>query len=179
MPPVDRIRALAKEVGYAIGEHGSKERDLDLIAAPWTENAVAAMSLLEHIAKGLNAKIWATETKPLGRFAATIQMHGWFMDIDLSVCPIAEQASQPPAGYKLVPTSLTDDMAEAGISGFHDNKSLSEIYRLILAAAPAAQGEPCLPTCASYKTPRPPMSCVQPPCDCGNKRRAAAPKEPK
>lgn len=40
MPPIDRIRELAKEIGYAIGAHGSLERDLDLIAAPWSEEAL-------------------------------------------------------------------------------------------------------------------------------------------
>lgn len=32
------IREAAKELGYAIGLHGSCRRDFDLIAMPWTEN---------------------------------------------------------------------------------------------------------------------------------------------
>lgn len=143
MPPVDRIRALAKEVGYAIGEHGSKERDLDLIAAPWTENAVSAMALLEHIAKGLNAKIRATEDKPLGRFAATIQIDGWFMNIDLSVCPIVEQASQPqvPDGWKLVPIEPTEEMVKSVAVNVNGGSVIlpswrAEMYRAMIAAAP-------------------------------------------
>lgn len=87
MPPIDRIRELAKEVGYAIGEHGSRERDLDVIAAPWTDNAVGNYELLQHMAKSLGAKILSMERKPLGRYAATIQIDGYYKAIDISVCP--------------------------------------------------------------------------------------------
>lgn len=86
VPPIDRIRELAREVGYAIAVHGTLERDLDLIAAPWTEDACGRNELFQHIATGLGARIIEIERKPLGRYAATIQMHGWFKNIDLSVC---------------------------------------------------------------------------------------------
>ena len=88
LPPIRLIRELAREVGYAIGVHGTLERDLDLIAAPWTKEAVGNRDLMEHIAKGLNAIVIQIERKPLGRYAATIQMNGYFKPIDISVCPI-------------------------------------------------------------------------------------------
>jgi len=78
---------LAKAVGYAIGVHGTLERDLDLIAAPWTEDAVDYQTLITHLANGLNAVIVDVEAKPLGRYAASIKMEGWYKLIDLSVCP--------------------------------------------------------------------------------------------
>lgn len=87
IPPIGPIRKLAREVGYAIGVHGSQERDLDLIAAPWTDDALQAEDLLRHIAQGINAHIVSTEQKPLGRFSATLQIDGWFKSIDISVCP--------------------------------------------------------------------------------------------
>lgn len=87
LPLIDRIRELAYEVGYAIGEHGSKERDLDVIAAPWTDGSVGNLALIKHIAKGINAKVLSIEQKPLGRYAATIQIDGWYKAIDISVCP--------------------------------------------------------------------------------------------
>ncbi|HZR37259.1 MAG TPA: hypothetical protein VFA75_17955 [Nevskia sp.] len=87
LPPVDRIRELARQVGYAIGEHGSKERDLDLIAAPWTDDAVGNFALMYHIARGLSGRLVDVEEKPLGRVGCTIQMNGWFKLIDLSVMP--------------------------------------------------------------------------------------------
>ena len=87
---MDRIRELAREIGYAIGEHGTKERDLDLIAAPWTEQAAKLnpWEVMQHIADGLGARILDAEWKALGRRACTIQMDGWFKPIDLSVCPM-------------------------------------------------------------------------------------------
>lgn len=88
LPPVSQIRKLAKEVGYAIGEHGSKERDLDLIAAPWIDSCVDAVDLMVHIASGINGKlIGDIEKKPHGRLGCNIQIDGYYKLIDLSVCP--------------------------------------------------------------------------------------------
>ena len=88
LPPIDRIRELAHEVGYAIGEHGSKERDFDVIAAPWTEEAVDQIDLLLHLKNGLKGKlIGGIENKPLGRVGANIQLDGFYKTIDISVCP--------------------------------------------------------------------------------------------
>jgi hypothetical protein len=112
LPPVDRIRELAREVGYAIGEHGTKERDLDLIAAPWTEEAIGNAALFEHIAKGLGARVVDMERKPLGRYAATLQMDGWYKNIDLSVCPFdGRTASTAPAA----PVECTQAMLESAM----------------------------------------------------------------
>lgn len=92
IPEVAPIRALAREVGYAIGEHGSKERDLDLIAAPWTADAVSPQALADHIAKGINGHTLAPTNKPAGRWSCNIQVDGWFKLIDLSVSPPNPQA---------------------------------------------------------------------------------------
>lgn len=100
LPPIDRIRELAKEVGYAVGVHGSQQRDFDVIAAPWSEDAVGNHALMEHIAAGLTtdngpARIVSTERKPLGRYSATIQMDGWYKQLDISVCPFAAPPALP------------------------------------------------------------------------------------
>lgn len=87
IPDVETIRQLAREVGYAVGVHGSQERDLDLIAAPWTDDAVSAEALAEHIASGLNGSVISKSAKPLGRWSCNIQIDGWFKLIDLSVSP--------------------------------------------------------------------------------------------
>jgi hypothetical protein len=92
LPPVDRIRKLARQVGYAIGEHGTKERDLDLIAVPWTEDAVDIETFLQHLCENLvyqgkRAQVMAREEKPLGRYAVNIDLFGYFKLIDLSICP--------------------------------------------------------------------------------------------
>lgn len=70
------IRACGRECGYAIGVHGSKENDLDLIAAPWTETAVPTRSLVEELARRLGAYVGADNpkaiAKPHGRKAYSI-----------------------------------------------------------------------------------------------------------
>jgi len=88
LPDINKIRVLAKEVGYAIGIHGSRERDLDIVAMPWVEEAVTPEKLFEHIAKGMNARVVdKLENKPVGRIAATIQIDGYYKQIDISVMP--------------------------------------------------------------------------------------------
>lgn len=93
LPDIEKIRALAKEIGYAIGVHGTLERDLDVIAAPWTEEALKYnwREVMDHIAKGMNGRVVEASWKPLGRRACTILIDGWYKDIDLSVCPILIQ----------------------------------------------------------------------------------------
>lgn len=43
------ITTVAREHGYAIGTHGSFARDMDLIAAPWTEEACDALTLIRAL----------------------------------------------------------------------------------------------------------------------------------
>lgn len=86
LPDVAPIRAVARELGWAIGEHGSRERDLDLIAVPWTEEAVDWTELVDKIATAINAIVnGKIEDKPRGRKALTLQIDGWFRPIDLSI----------------------------------------------------------------------------------------------
>lgn len=44
------VRAVARYHGYAVGVHGTLARDIDLIAVPWTDEAVAAELLADAIA---------------------------------------------------------------------------------------------------------------------------------
>ncbi|HEY1071473.1 hypothetical protein [Brevundimonas sp.] len=91
LPDIDRIRELAREVGYAIGVHGTMERDLDLIAAPWVAEAVGASELAQHIAYGLGGSIvnGDQQDKPCGRWSCNIHTPDWTKLIDLSVMPPA------------------------------------------------------------------------------------------
>lgn len=89
LPDVHYIRELAKQVGYAIAEHGSKERDLNLIAVPWKDTAVCSGKLVEHLASGLKAYVVETEYKPHGRVAVSLQINGYYKPIDLSITPKA------------------------------------------------------------------------------------------
>lgn len=43
------IKAAAKELGYALAIHGSMNRDLDLLAVPWVEDAAEPVELVKAI----------------------------------------------------------------------------------------------------------------------------------
>jgi len=43
----------AREVGYALAVHGSLGRDLDLVAVPWTDEAVSAEQLIMRLLASL------------------------------------------------------------------------------------------------------------------------------
>ncbi len=99
------IREAAKLHGYAIGIHGSMERDFDLIAAPWQSIVSPPDVLATAIARAVHGHITdeATDqladgtcithpwprTKPHGRMCWAIQMGGGAY-VDLSVLPRKE-----------------------------------------------------------------------------------------
>ena len=102
LPDIRLIWQLAREVGYAVGVHGSLKRDFDLIAAPWTEEAVGPHELIKHLCGGMNATVFGIiEHKPLGRLAVNLRLDGWFKIIDLSICPaVASPARTFPEAVK-------------------------------------------------------------------------------
>ena len=93
-----RIREAAKGLGYALAIHGTMSRDLDILAAPWVENAVAPEELVEVIAKAVGGfviggddemergKVGKPTRKPHGRMSWNICWGGMAF-IDLSVMP--------------------------------------------------------------------------------------------
>ncbi len=88
LPDLRLIWKVAREVGYAVGVHGSLKRDFDLIAAPWTKEAVGQSDFIRHMCKGLGAiQLGKLELKPFGRYAVTLQLDGFYKHIDLSVMP--------------------------------------------------------------------------------------------
>lgn len=64
---IEEIRRIAREMGYAIGEHGSKQRDLDLIAVPWVEDAASPLDLIFRLCEELHFDRGEIENKPHGR----------------------------------------------------------------------------------------------------------------
>lgn len=93
LPDLQLIWKLGREVGYAIGIHGSLKRDVDLIASPWTAEAVGNAALVDHLCAGLPAaRVGGPEHKPHGRVAVTLQIDGWFKPIDLSIMPRPDSA---------------------------------------------------------------------------------------
>lgn len=93
---IDDVRAIAREHGYAIGVHGSlrAERDIDLIAVPWTKDAHAYRTLVRAITKLpylYRSKRDPDTPKPHGRLAAAFiiqhRARGCPAYVDLSVMP--------------------------------------------------------------------------------------------
>lgn len=99
------LREKAKELGYAIGVHGTLKRDIDLIACPWTHDAVDAKTLSEElrlVAEKVNGFAFMTPLehgdkyhqlgcpggKPHGRLCWCYHLGGGPY-IDLSVMPRA------------------------------------------------------------------------------------------
>ena len=104
---IDEIRDIAREHGYAIGVHGSmrQERDIDLIAAPWTKDAHSPLTLMRAINK--LPYLWRVKKhdqdppKPHGR-----QGYVWIIKfrhgtcpayVDLSIMPRQERVRKVPA----------------------------------------------------------------------------------
>ena len=89
-------RAYARELGYAVAVHGSEIRDFDLVAVPWTDEAVAPQELAEAIREHVGGW-WHTaepSRRPHGRLTWSIHLGptGDALDavspyIDLSVMP--------------------------------------------------------------------------------------------
>lgn len=111
LPPLDRhgqirvaktyakvigpLRTKAKELGYAIGVHGSIKRDIDLIACPWTTDAVDALTLAEALREetekicgfspfGIDGPF--PRDKPHGRLCWTIHINGTYIDLSVMPC---------------------------------------------------------------------------------------------
>lgn len=97
-------RAAARPLGYALAVHGSLERDVDLLAAPWAEDAAAPETLAEAIRAAIAVELaasWfnhdeatAQPNKPHGRSAYTLTgfgtvttPNGAFPFVDLSIMP--------------------------------------------------------------------------------------------
>jgi hypothetical protein len=83
----------ARQHGYALALHGSLQRDMDLIAVPWVENAASEKELVEAICKRANAFPVAGDSpkkKPHGRSAWSLYFGG-HPYIDLCVMPIVKQ----------------------------------------------------------------------------------------
>jgi hypothetical protein len=90
------LAEIAREYGYALAIHGSVLTDLDLIAVPWTDDAVDAESLMmlirDHCGKcAVNLDEYSNEhiepsIKPHGRLAWKFHLHAGGA-VDLSVLP--------------------------------------------------------------------------------------------
>lgn len=102
------LREVARQHGYALAVHGSLERDIDLIAVPWTDGATKPDSLalaLFHVCEAVFTAQWpAPESppapgsllnpvvKPHGRLGWVVHLPGTYIDLSV-VCPQTKQGS--------------------------------------------------------------------------------------
>lgn len=85
LPDLTKIMDIGKALGWGIALHGSLERDLDLIAIPWSETAVSTDLFIQQLCAGIDGRVLDSGSKPKGRFAYSIQIDGYYKLIDLSV----------------------------------------------------------------------------------------------
>lgn len=96
----ERATEIARSCGYALAIHGTLGRDIDLLACPWTDEAVSAEELADRIGQGLawivvrsgeneeRPHLVGPEHKAHGRLAWSLPYMGEWQ-IDLSVMPRA------------------------------------------------------------------------------------------
>jgi hypothetical protein len=100
---------LVRPLGYALTVHGSMNRDFDMVAVPWTDEAVEPEKIAAIICEAVGGYTgWDTEPgklRPHGRRCWLIWFNGvkWPFGggacIDLSIMPRTEAAA-PPAKEK-------------------------------------------------------------------------------
>ncbi len=85
------IQVICRSCGYAIAVHGSMQRDLDLIAIPWTERAAKPATLVDRLCEGLDVQPSpdSPAEKLHGRIVYTLLMMGMGF-LDLSIMPRTE-----------------------------------------------------------------------------------------
>lgn len=89
---LEKFREVARECGYALAEHGSKIKDFDLIAVPWTDDAIDPDELVRRLcAIYPDHKFMHPEEKeenlrkPHGRRAYTIFIaRGTYLDLSIT-----------------------------------------------------------------------------------------------
>ena len=88
------LRERAKALGYALAEHGSQARDIDLIAVPWGDSAHPPEALANSLRQvldqlygvGLEVGPSDKQPKPHGRLCWSFWIKPWTY-VDLSVFP--------------------------------------------------------------------------------------------
>lgn len=106
-----RLREVARQRGYALALHGSLKKDLDVLAAPWTEDATDAWTLAHALCEAASGMIeprtdagQSPMVKPHGRLSWTIHLGRDGGYIDLSVMPRDRDVIAPrpasPGGWR-------------------------------------------------------------------------------
>ena len=97
----DDIRQCAMNLGWAVALHGSLNSDMDIMAMPWTEDAVTFVEVVDAIVELFDGNELAAdgyeidyESKPFGRIVATIPILEDF-HLDISTMWVEGKVEMP------------------------------------------------------------------------------------
>jgi hypothetical protein len=84
---IPALQKAGRKLGYAVAVHGSLARDLDLVAVPWTNQAVSARKLAEDFHRRLGGRLTKGTRRPHGRVSYAIVLDRSHFYVDLAVMP--------------------------------------------------------------------------------------------
>lgn len=105
-----RLALVAREHGYALAMHGSLAADLDLVAVPWTHEAVSGEALAEALATAIPGHLHLdtyARPRPGGVRKHVIHLGGGPY-LDLAVTPLAALSPPPPAAPAEMPATCRE-----------------------------------------------------------------------
>lgn len=162
---IPALREVGRRNGYALAVHGSLERDIDVVAVPWTEGAMPAQHLAEQIHDACRAVMgrvtgpggWSADAgfdppfgslpkpqpKPHGRLAWSI-LFGGGPYLDLSVMPLVEvKKGRTAMNFTYKPFAEVDSLA-VGEATIHRARSpgAAEWWNLWFWVIDAVDGQP-------------------------------------
>lgn len=92
------LARIARRCSYALTIHGSMDRDFDLIAVPWTNDATTPEVLVNSIVEELGAMLAVPDRDPVehphGRLVWTIALEGG-VGLDFGVMPLRPEQIKP------------------------------------------------------------------------------------
>jgi hypothetical protein len=113
-PKVEAILPeVSKVTGYALLAHGSRKRDLDILAMPWIEDCLPINDLIKKLCQRIYRftnpcqPVFAPDPKPHNRYAYTITLN-YGCWIDLSV--ILPKGHPIPVNNHIDVTGWFDDL---------------------------------------------------------------------
>jgi hypothetical protein len=109
---IERIRKVARDHGYAVAIHGSRKRDLDLIAVPWTDEASTAEELLNALNERENCSYGPPNERPHGRVGHVLHGFAGCKYVDLSITPRKTFGSVQEIEREFFPKAYAEKHAE-------------------------------------------------------------------
>lgn len=94
---IEKIRAVGRVHGWAIGVHGTLKRDIDLIGVPWTDNASKWEDFFFAVQDAIGKELGNVTQKPHGRMAFLILQPGATFTQDMEHVKGPQTIWNPPA----------------------------------------------------------------------------------